>query len=122
MSPDKPRGRWAAEEDSAGPEAGWRHRVPLPRVPRGAPDTPEALNRSLRLRISHRTLSLQFVALEIQEEKRCPALEELLVRRGRQIEREGGATRAKGGETSSSPGGQERPPYRALARWAAFPS
>ena len=57
---------------------------PPPRVLRGAPDTPESLRAEASgLRISHRTLSLQFVALEIQEERRCSALGELPVWRGR---------------------------------------
>lgn len=73
---------------------------PPPRVLRGAPDTPESLRAEASgLRISHRTLSLQFVVLEIQEERRCPALGELPVWRGRQTEREGGSHKSQGWRT-----------------------
>lgn len=100
LSPDKPQGRWAAAGDRGWAPSRLEARVPLPQC-QGELQTLQALRAEASgLRISHRTLSLQFVALEIQEERRCPA-RELPVWRGRQTEKEEEATRAKGGEPSS---------------------
>lgn len=49
LSPDKPRGRWAAGGDSAGPEAGWRPGVPSAVSAKGSSRHSRGLaSRSLR--------------------------------------------------------------------------
>lgn len=123
LSPDKPQGRWAAAGDSAGPEAGWRPGVPSAVSARGELQTlqrpceqkPQGSESATGL---SRCNSWRWRYKRKEDAQPSGSFQS---GGGDRPKRREEATRAKGGEPSSSPRGQGRPPHRALGRWAAFP-
>lgn len=123
LSPDKPRGRWAAEGDSCWPRSWLEARGPLCHECQGELQTlqrpceqkPQGSESATGL---SRCNSWRWRYKRKEDAQPSGSFQS---GGGDRLKRREEATRAKGGEPSSSPRGQGRPPRRALGRWAAFP-